>query len=186
MYDNKAFFTGGLSQGIDLYYEQFLGKKTAMELLFLDGYREAVKVFGAENVGFAPFPIFAKGGLADAIQIDTNPFAITSWSKHPKEAAKVIDFMTNKENQHLVFKIMGEMCANKEVVDVPKDPDIKRIFDLIYKKSTIYSYEYLPSSVWEAVLRETTLYLLGEKSKEAVAQAFDKKAAEWRQELGIK
>lgn len=186
LWEKGYFIRGGMSMPNDLYYEQLLGERTAMELLFLDGYYEAKKKFGEGNVGFAPFPVFGDGKLAEVIALDTNFFTITSWCKYPKEAVEVVGFVTNEENSHLVFKTMGEMCANKKTVDVPEDPVVRSVFEQIYKASTIYAYEYLPSPVWEAMLRHVTSYLLGDETKEDVAKAFDKEAKRWREKLGIK
>ena len=92
-------------------------------------WKEFAKFFSPENVGVMTCPIFQPGPDADKFPIGgAFAYAVTAWSKCPKEAFDYIAFVASEENAKTFLSEVGSFPANQGYDrDLLTDPTAKVI-----------------------------------------------------------
>ena len=102
--------------------DQFVQGKSAMIFgndTFLAGW---AKDLGWDKMGVMMVPNYGKGKLADTYVVTAQGWGITSWSKHPKEAADFLKFMQTPERVNAWFKDTGVLPADNRLDTQPDRP----------------------------------------------------------------
>jgi ABC-type glycerol-3-phosphate transport system substrate-binding protein len=177
LYDKGYFYEGGLAISFDQYNNQLLSEKAAMGIVIPWNYggilrKEMRGVFGLQ----AP-PAYGERKKGLVINDCSGGFFITSYTKHPKEAALLIDELTNVENSNRYYQrwgiIPGNTKWNKNLI---QDPEERA---LLAQETARYNYNYYSSSAaYEAQLKNMSLYLQGAITAEQLAQIMIKAETE--------
>ena len=176
LYDKGYFMEGGMNINYTSgYTSQIVGNRAA---ILLNGcmyaYTVLKKAQGLENSGMAPFPVWGKGKLKDAIPVMAQVQVIAPWTKHPEAAVTVLKELLSAKYQNKALEMAGVTPVNPNWDrSLVKDPNIKLIYDRMTKKSVSNFYPLYDYPVWQAQIRYITLYLLGEISAEEAMKKMD-------------
>ena len=112
-------------QGLDMFTQG----KSAMVLgndTFIGNW---IQKMGTVKIGVMLVPKYADGKLADDYVVTAQALAITSWSKHPQEAADFLMFMHTTERLNAWFKATGVLPADDRLdTSLISQPQIQQIF----------------------------------------------------------
>ena len=112
-------------QGLDM----FVQGKSAMVLgndTFIGNW---IQKMGTEKIGVMLVPSYADGKLADDYVVTAQALAISSWSKHPQEAADFLMFMHTQERLNAWFTATGVLPADDRLdTSVITQPQIKQLY----------------------------------------------------------
>lgn len=108
-YLNRDMLSLDISQGMDM----FLAGNAAMSMVPTGLIPSMEELLGQGVVDIFPTPIFGEGKYAGKSPIISNGFAISSISKHKKEAAEFLMFMHSKERMISLYEKLNVFPANK-------------------------------------------------------------------------
>jgi raffinose/stachyose/melibiose transport system substrate-binding protein len=135
-YFNDNIGSLGMPEGQDLFPQG----KVAMAWGTDGNVAAWQKQLGADKVGVMKTPIFGTGKLAQAYNAtQSTSFFVTSWSKHPKEAADFLVFMHTTDRLNSWFKMTGVVPADDRY-------DLAQITDPFQKQ--LAQYDLSPVNVW--------------------------------------
>ena len=128
------YLDGGNTISINDLWGQFTAKKCAIIPLFPALYSIYVKALGEENVGIMEWPSMGgRGKLAMQNPIFGDAIGITSWTKHPKEAAAFIKELVFDKGIVAQFVAQGLFPVDKRMplssFDIP-GAELKRFASL--------------------------------------------------------
>ena len=116
-------------QGLDLFAQG----KSAMTFgndTFLPGW---AKNIGWDNIGVMMVPKYGEGKLADTYVTTAQGWGITSWTKHPKEAADFLAFMKTPERVNAWYQDTGVLPADNRLdTGLIQQPVLKQILRVGY------------------------------------------------------
>ena len=167
-------------QGQDL----FVQGKSAMIFgndTFLAGW---AKDLGWDNMGVMMVPKYGKGKLADTYVTTAQGWGITSWAKHPKEAADFLQFMHTPERVNAWYQDTGVLPADNRLdTGLIQQPVLKQIYEWDTTVGGPNLENFIPSMMDEqANFAGTQLLFAGEKSPEDLAKLTDDVLAKWREQ----
>ncbi len=167
-------------QGQDL----FVQGKSAMIFgndTFLAGW---AKDLGWDNMGVMMVPKYGDGKLADTYVTTAQGWGITSWTKHPKEAADFLQFMHTPERVNAWYKDTGVLPADNRLdTGLIQQPVLKQIYEWDTTVGGPNLENFIPSMMDEqANFAGTQLLFAGEKTPEELAQLTDDVLAKWREQ----
>lgn len=123
-YLNRDILSLDISQGMDL----FLSGEAAMSMVPSGLIHSMEATLGEGVADIFPTPIFGQGKWAGKSPIITNGFAMSSLSKHKKEAAQFLTFMQTDRRMRALYTGLNAFPANKNfnwsVVTKPLDKKI--------------------------------------------------------------
>jgi ABC-type glycerol-3-phosphate transport system substrate-binding protein len=135
-YFNDNIGSLGMPEGQDLFPQG----KVAMAWGTDGNVADWKNVLGEDKVAVMKTPIFGKGKLAEAYNAtQSTSYFVTSWSKHPEEAAKFITFMHDKDRLSSWYKITGVVPADDRF-------DLSEISDPLQKQ--LAGFNLSPANVW--------------------------------------
>ncbi len=128
-------------------------------------WKDFAEKLGAENVGVMTCPIFQPGPDAAKFPVGgAFAYAITAWTKVPKEAFAYIAFVANEENAKAFLTQVGSFPANQEVGrSLFTDPNAKQIAEWIAAGRTgTQMTGKMPETVSDTLQRECQRLLGGQ------------------------
>jgi len=175
LYDKGYFMKGGLAISMDLYQNQFLSEKTAIAQCLSNQYKEIyLKELGHDKVGVASLPQMGNGKLATSVPADTDGYYITTYSKHPKEVALLLQEMSNVENSNSYYLKTGGFPANKRWnTSLIKDLLLRKVLNSFNKSPVTNFYYAMTQEAWHEQLKLLGLYLQGYISAEEFGHRLD-------------
>jgi multiple sugar transport system substrate-binding protein len=167
-------------QGQDL----FVRGKAAMIFgndTFLKGW---AKDLGWENLGVMLVPAFGKGKLAATYTVTAQGWGITSWSKHPREAADFLRFMHSPERLNAWYAETGVLPADDRLdVTGIQQPAIRQIYDWDLNRRGPNLENFIPTLMDEqANFAGAQLLFAGKKTPAELAQLTENVLAKWREQ----
>jgi multiple sugar transport system substrate-binding protein len=167
-------------QGQDL----FVRGKAAMILgndTFLKGW---AKDLGWDNIGVMRVPTYGKGKLAGAYVVTAQGWGITSWSKHPREAADFLRFMHTPERINAWYVETGVLPADKRLdTALIQQPVLKQIYEWDLTVAGPNLENFIPSLMDEqANFAGAQLLFAGKKTAAELAKLTDSTLAKWREQ----
>lgn len=168
-------------QGQDL----FVQGKSAMIFgndTFLAGW--ANQLGSWDKMGVMMVPKYGTGKLADTYVVTAQGWGITSWSKHPKEAADFLAFMHSPERVNAWFQATGVLPADNRLdTNLIQQPQLKQIYEWDTTVGGPNLENFIPSMMDEqANFAGTQLLFAGEKTPEELAKLTDDVLAKWREQ----
>ena len=139
-------------------------------------WKEFSKQFGPENVGVMTCPIFVPGPDADRFPIGgAFAYAVTAWSKCPKEAFDYIAFVASEENAKTFLTDVGSFPANQGYdQSLTTDPTAKVIAGWLAAGRTCSQMTgKMPMLVSDAVNRECQRLLSGQTDVAGALEAIE-------------
>jgi ABC-type glycerol-3-phosphate transport system substrate-binding protein len=133
--------------------------------------------FGAENVGVMTAPVFRPGPDADRFPVGgAFAYAVTAWSKVPKEAFAYIEFVTNDANAKTFLTEVGSFPANQSIDrGLFTDPNAKQIAAWIAAGRTGSQMTgRMPMAVGDSLRRELQGLLSGQTDVAGALAAVEK------------
>jgi raffinose/stachyose/melibiose transport system substrate-binding protein len=167
-------------QGQDL----FVQGKSAMIFgndTFLAGW---AKDLGWDKMGVMMVPKYGAGKLADTYVTTAQGWGITSWSKHPKEAADFLQFMHTPERVNAWFLATGVLPAdNRMDTNLIQQAPLKQIYEWDTKAAGPNLENFIPSIMDEqANFACSQLLFAGEKTPQQCAELTEEVLAKWREQ----
>ena len=111
-------------------------------------------------------------------------WGITSWSKHPKEAADFLQFMHTPERVNAWYKDTGVLPADNRLdTGLIEQPVLKQIYEWDTTVGGPNLENFIPSMMDEqANFAGTQLLFAGEKTPEELAKLTEDVLAKWREQ----
>jgi raffinose/stachyose/melibiose transport system substrate-binding protein len=177
---NKDINSLDYQQGQDM----FVQGKAAMIFgndTFLKGWADTI---GWENMAVMMVPKYADKKLANTYVTTAQGWGITSWSKHPKEAADFLMYLHTTDRLNAWFKYTGVLPADDRLdTSLIDQPILKQIFEWDTKVSGPNLENFIPSMLDEqSNFAGTQLLFSGDKTPEELAQLAEEVAAKWREQ----
>lgn len=167
-------------QGQDLFVRgqaaMILGNDT-----FLKGW---AKDLGWDNIGVMRVPTYGKGKLAGAYVVTAQGWGITSWSKHPREAADFLRFMHTPERLNAWYVETGVLPADKRLdTALIQQPVLKQIYEWDLTVAGPNLENFIPSLMDEqANFAGAQLLFAGKKTPAELAKLTDSTLTKWREQ----
>ena len=167
-------------QGQDL----FVQGKSAMIFgndTFLAGWATGM---GWDKIGVMAVPKYANGKMADQYIVTAQGLGITSWSKHPKEAADFLMFMHTPDRLKAWFEYTGVIPADDRLdVSLITQPQLKQIYEWDTTRAGPNLENFIPSMMDEqANFAGCQALFAGEKTPEELGQMTEDVLAKWREQ----
>lgn len=163
LYDKGYFQEGGLALPYAQYCMQLLSEKVAMGIVLPFNYKGTLneQLPGAFGLHVPP-AIYPEQKMGLVVMDSNGGYAVTSFSKHPKEAALVIDELTNVENSNRIYEVLGIMpCNTRWDKTLVKDTEERDLLSSVTETAP-YNYNFYHSySSWNAQLKNMSLFLQG-------------------------
>jgi raffinose/stachyose/melibiose transport system substrate-binding protein len=143
-------------------------------------WKEFSKHLGAENVGVMTCPVFQPGPDADKFPIGgAFAYAVTRWTKHPREAFDYIAFIGNDDNARTFLTDVGSFPANQSVDrSLFTDPSAKSIAGWLDAGRTGPQMTgMMPMVLGDTIRRECQRLLSGQTDVPAALAAIEAAAA---------
>ncbi len=177
---NKDINSLDYQQGQDM----FVQGKAAMIFgndTFLKGWADTI---GWENMSVMMVPKYADKKLANTYVTTAQGWGITSWSKHPKEAADFLMYMHTTDRLNAWFKYTGVLPADDRLdTSLIDQPILKQIFEWDTTVSGPNLENFIPSMLDEqSNFAGTQLLFSGDKTPEELAKLAEEVAAKWREQ----
>ena len=140
------------------------------------------KLLGADKVGVMKTPIFGKGKLAEAYNAtQSTSFFVTSWSKHPQEAANFIIFMHTNDRLASWYKLTGVVPADDRFdVTQISDPFQKQLAQYDLSPVNVWLENFIPTQMDTDGLRPGGSLLASSSSADDVIALIDRTLNLWR------
>ena len=140
------------------------------------------KTLGADKVAVMMTPIFGKGKLATAYNAtQSTSFFVTSWSKHPQEAAKFIVFMHTAERLAAWYKATGVVPADDRFDTTQiTDPFAQQLAKFNLSPENVWLENFIPTQMDVDGLRTGGSMLASGQSADEVIALIDRTLALWR------
>ena len=139
---------------------------------------------GADTVGVMRTPVYGKGKLAKAVGVPVQTLAITSFSKHKKEAADFLRFLHRQDIMKLMYETAGAITPddrfNVAWLNTNTDRKImewQRRYPLFW-----YQYYYPPMFETEGAIALAQLLFTGDITAKEAAARFEAVARKWREQ----
>ena len=167
-------------QGQDL----FVQGKSAMIFgndTFLAGWASTM---GWDKIGVMPVPKYSNGKMADQYIVTAQGLGITSWSKHPKEAADFLMFMHTPDRLKAWFEYTGVIPADDRLdASLITQPQLKQIYEWDTTRAGPNLENFIPSMMDEqANFAGCQALFAGEKTPEELGQMTEDVLAKWREQ----
>jgi len=178
LYDSGYFYPGGLTLDFGTEAQsQFATGKVAMQMYLADWWVSFNEGIGDGNVGITAWPNFSdEGKLGSTINgVYGTTLGITSWSKEPEAAMKVLEVVLSPEGAKLYGDIVKSVPLNKSWKPEFEDPDLVAWLDFLALKSSEgevgdYGWIYAVPEYQGAVWQQNPLYLSGDMTFEELAE----------------
>jgi ABC-type glycerol-3-phosphate transport system substrate-binding protein len=177
---NKDIGSLDYQQGQDMFVQgnaaMIFGNDT-----FLKGWADTI---GWDNMAVMMVPKYADKKLANTYITTAQGWGITSWSKHPKEAADFLMYMHTPERLNAWFKDTGVLPADDRLdTSLIDQPILKQIFEWDTTVSGPNLENFIPSMLDEqSNFAGVQLLFSGDKTPEELAQLAEEVAAKWREQ----
>ena len=178
---NKDINSLDYQQGMDRFVQgeaaMIFGNDT-----FLAGWAKAMGSW--DNIGVMQMPAYADGKMASQYIVSAQGLGITSWSKHPKEAADFLMFIHTQDRVNAWFNDTGVLPADDRLdVTLIKQPQLQQI----YKWDTTIGgpnlETFIPSMMDEqANFAGTQLLFAGDKTPAELAQMTQDVIDKWAEQ----
>jgi len=183
MTDAKCFNDDVGSVGMAKGQEQFAGGKAAMTMGTDGNVRQWAKDLGESNIMLSKWPIYGNGPLKDVYNAtQSTSYFVTSWSKHPKEAADFLMFLHTPAMLDSWYSLTGTPPADDRF-DTAKitDPIDKQLYAYNTTGPQIWLQNFFPPQVdLNGNAPAQQLILGGQGDEQAAAQIRERAAAQWR------
>jgi ABC-type glycerol-3-phosphate transport system substrate-binding protein len=148
---NKGYINNDVSS-IDLSngFKQFPQGKAAMTWTTDGNVVSYLKDMGGDShVGVMKSPIIGTGKLADSYNVTQSAsYFVTSWSKHPKEAADFLTFLHTPASLSDFYSLTGSFPADDRFdTSLITDPVAKTLFSWDTTGTQVWTENYLPPMV---------------------------------------
>lgn len=177
---NKDINSLDYQQGQDLFVQgeaaMIFGNDT-----FLKGWAD---IIGWEKMDVMRVPKFSSGKLADTYIVTAQGLGITSWSKHPKEAADFLMYMHTQDRLDAWFEYTGVFPADDRL-DTEKitQPILKKIFEWVKSSAGPNLENFIPSILDEqANFAGVQLLFSGDSTPEELGQLSEDVVVKWREQ----
>ncbi len=175
---NKDINSLDYQQGQDM----FVTGKAAMLFgndTFLAGW---AKTMTWDKIGVMMVPTYGTGKLADTYVVTAQGLGITSWSKHPKEAADFLMYMHTPERINAWFNDTGVFPADDRLdTSLITQPQLKQIYQWDTTVGGPNLENFIPSMMDEqANFAGVQLLFAGDKTPEQLGQMTEDVLAKWR------
>ncbi len=167
-------------QGQDL----FVQGKAAMIFgndTFLKGWADTMTW---DKIGVMQVPKYGTGKLASTYVVTAQGWGITSWSKHPKEAADFLMFMHTPDRLKAWFNDTGVLPADKRLdTSLIQQPQLKQIYEWDTASAGPNLENFIPSMMDEqANFAGVQLLFAGDKTPEELGQLTEEVLVKWREQ----
>ena len=183
MADAKCFNDDVASVGLAKGQEQFAAGKAAMTMGTDGNVRQWAKDLGADKLALTKWPIFGTGPLKDAYNAtQSTSYFVTSWSKHPQEAADFLAFLHSPAMLDAWYTATGTPPADDRF-DTAKitDPIDKQLYAFNTTGTQIWLQNFFPPQVdLNGNAPAQQLVLNGQGDAAAAAKIRERAAAQWR------
>jgi ABC-type glycerol-3-phosphate transport system substrate-binding protein len=128
-------------------------------------WKDFAEHLGAENVGVMTCPVFQAGPEADRFPVGgAFAYALTAWTKVPKEGFAYVAFVANEENARTFLTQVGSFPANQRVDRALfADPNARQIAEwLAAGRAGSPMTGKMPEPVGDALRRECQRLLSGQ------------------------
>jgi raffinose/stachyose/melibiose transport system substrate-binding protein len=165
-------------QGQDLFVQgqaaMIFGNDT-----FLAGWAQTM---GWDKIGVMAVPKYGAGKMADQYIVSAQGLGITTWSKHPQEAADFLMFMHTPDRLKAWFDYTGVIPADDRLdVSLITQPQLKQIYEWDTTRAGPNMENFIPSMMDEqANFAGTQLLFAGEKTPKELGQMTEDVVAKWR------
>lgn len=165
-YDNGFFFPGATLDFGTNYIQSFMNQSSAVAFCGLSWYDQIKEAIGEENVGVMPWFSFTE----NAGKVYTSPIVhgVSSFTKHPEEALKVLQKISSKESADKVYTLLNKTPTHKawDINNIKDNPVFQEAVELRNENSSVYPYNYSSSESLDIVYKEMSLVLSGDLSPE--------------------
>jgi raffinose/stachyose/melibiose transport system substrate-binding protein len=181
----KGYFNDDISS-IDLSngWKLFPSGKVAMSWTTDGNFISWLKSMGGNTkIGAMKTPIFGTGKLADSYNTTQSAsYFVTSWSKHPQEAADFLKFLHAKESVSDFWTMTGSFPADTRFdTKLIEDPEIQKLFGWDTQGTQIWTENYLPPMVDQNANIASGQAILAKVSKpEDAVKLWDTTLNQWR------
>jgi maltose-binding protein MalE len=183
MVDAKCFNDDVLSVPFSQATEKFAAGDVAMTVGTDGNVRAWAKDLGAENLSVTKWPIYGDGPLKDVYDAtQSTSYFVTSWSKHPQEAADFLAFLHTPEQLDAWFAATGVPPADDRF-DTAKitDPLVQQLYALNTTGPQIWLQNFFPPQIdLNGNKPAQELVLGGQGDGAAGAQIRERAAEQWR------
>jgi raffinose/stachyose/melibiose transport system substrate-binding protein len=167
-------------QGQDLFVQgnsaMIFGNDT-----FLAGWAQTM---GWDKIGVMPVPKYGSGKMADQYIVTAQGLGITTWSKHPQEAADFLVFMHTPDRLKAWFEYTGVIPADDRLdATAITQHQLKQIYEWDTTRAGPNMENFIPSMMDEqANFAGTQLLFAGEKTPEELGQMTEDVLVKWREQ----
>lgn len=177
---NKDINSLDYQQGQDL----FVQGKAAMIFgndTFLKGWADTITW---EKMDVMRVPKYGNGKLADTYIVTAQGLGITSWSKHPKEAADFLMYMHTTDRLNAWFEYTGVFPADNRLdTSLITQPILKKIFEWDTTAAGPNLENFIPSMLDEqSNFAGTQLLFSGDNTPAELAQLAEEIITKWREQ----
>ena len=157
------------------YFSKFSSGQCAFIWFINSMYVSAIKEgqIGEDKAGYALHVAYGNGKLAKKVPGLGYCLTVSKWTKHPKEAAKAIEYFVSEKWQAKMLTDYGVVPAhmNVKVKDAASlTPNMKFYYGDYKGQVTICPYEVLVGFQYDEFIRSATPYFHGELSYEDFAK----------------
>lgn len=167
LYDKGYLYEGGISEPYNLYTQQMISGKAAISRGHGRFYNEVTAEIG-DIMGLAVYPKWTEGGLAGKVKTGLNTaWYVTSYTEKPEMTVEVLKEFTSEEGFNMLFEMVGMKPATKDWnQNLVEDPNWRKIISKGQAEGTapVYYPLYPSGSIYDALTKNYSLYLLGEIS----------------------
>ena len=138
---------------------------------------------GAASVGVMKMPVYGTSKLADVFNAtQSTSFFVTSWSKHPQEAADFLVFMHTPDRLTAWYKETGVVPADDRFdVSAISNPALAQLQKWESTGPQIWLLNFMPTQVYsDGDKAATSLIMSKGGTVDAAAQLIDRAATAWR------
>jgi raffinose/stachyose/melibiose transport system substrate-binding protein len=162
--------------------DMFVQGKAAMIFgndTFLAGWAQTMTW---DKIGVMMVPKYGKGKLADTYVVTAQGWGVTSWSKHPQQAADFLVFMHTPERLAAWFNYTGVLPADKRLdTSLIKQPQLQQIYKWDTTVSGPNLENFIPSQMDnDANFAGTQLLFSGDKKPSELGQFTEDVLIKWR------
>jgi ABC-type glycerol-3-phosphate transport system substrate-binding protein len=100
-------------------------------------------------------------------------FGITSWSEHPEEAFKYIEFIAARENQELFWSEVGDIPVNRTASTPSTRAPEEAMLEIMKLPDNHTIYTAFPASALIPLEKDAPAFLAGETSSDEVLGRMD-------------
>jgi ABC-type glycerol-3-phosphate transport system substrate-binding protein len=172
--EQECFKSNAATASLEGARDQFAKGEVAMALETTGNIGMFRESLGEENLGVVLPPRLDASAWPEMTDAGADTgFGITSWSEHPEEAWKYIEFAASQTSQELFWSESGDIPVNRTATTESEQPSEQAMLEIMKLPDNHTIYTAFPASVLIPLEKDAPSFLEGRVSADEVLAHMD-------------